>query len=378
MGTNRKIKICQLISGDLWAGAEAQMFTMVKGLRDIPDLSLSAIILNEGRLAEKLREEPFDVTVIDERKNGFRAILKELQKTLAGRNIDIVHSHRYKENILAGMLKKKGHVGHLVQTVHGLFEKLSGIKKIKMATISQINYYFSRRYFDRIVPVSFDIKNGLAGRLDSAKMTVIHNAINAGSIKANRGVSAVKAELNIEPKQPVIGTAGRLVPIKGYDLFLDMAKIILETRPDAVFWLIGDGPLKQQLQARAANLDLSDKVKFLGFRDDIVDLLNCLDIFVISSHHEGIPMVLLEAMALKRAITATAVGGINEIIENGKSGILVNPGDAPALAQACLGILDDDNRRQTLGDGAASRIAEEFSIDIQTRRMLELYREVAA
>lgn len=378
MGTDRKIKVCHLISGDLWAGAEAQMFTMVTDLRNISGLSLSAIILNEGRLAEKLREEAFDVTVIDESKNGFRTILKELQKTLAGRNIDIVHSHRYKENILAGMLKKKGHARHVVQTVHGLFEKLSGIKKIKMATVSQINYYFSRRYFDRIVPVSFDIKNSLARHLDSAKMTVVHNAINPGSIRANRATSAVKAELNIEPNQPVIGTAGRLVPIKGYDLFIDMAKIILEARPETVFLLIGDGPLKQQLQAKAAKLNLSDKVKFLGFRDDITDLLNCLDIFVISSHHEGIPMVLLEAMALKRAIAATAVGGINEIIDSGKSGILVNPGDAAALAQACLSILGNGNRRQALEDGAADRIAEEFSIDIQTKRMFELYREVAA
>jgi len=378
MGTDREIKVCHLISGDLWAGAEVQMFTLVRGLRKVPGLSLSAVILNEGKLAAKLREEAFDITVIDESEHGFWEILKQLRKTLAGRNIDIIHSHRYKENILAGMLKKKGGVKHLVQTVHGLHEKLSGIRKIKMAMTSKINYYYARRYFDRIVPVSFDIKSGLGRYLDQSKMIVIHNGVDTDSLQVNGPAAELKAELGIKAGQPVIGTAGRLVPIKGYDIFIDMAKSILDMRPDAVFLLVGDGPLKQELQDKAEKLNIIRSLKFLGFRDDIMDLLNCLDLFVITSHHEGIPMVLLEAMALKRAIVATAVGGVNEIIENGKSGSLVNPGDAGALAAACLAILGDVNRRHTLEVGAADRISEEFSIEIQTRRMSDLYRKVVA
>jgi glycosyltransferase involved in cell wall biosynthesis len=167
-----------------------------------------------------------------------------------------------------------------------------------------------------------------------------------------------------------------MVPIKAYDLFLSMAKEILKANSQARFMLVGDGPQKQLLRDMAEKMNIADRVIFPGFRDDIVDIINAFDIFVISSFHEGVPMALLEAMALKKAIVSTAVGGIREVIQDGVSGLLVPSQKPQALSDACLRILGDSNLRHRLEAAASRRIDEEFSIDTLRERIIRLYNEV--
>lgn len=376
MGTDKTINLCHLISGDLWAGAEVQMYTLVMSLKTFPDINISAIVLNEGKLAAKLRDAGFEVVVIEESKNSFFQILNQIKKVLRNKNIDILHTHRYKENILGALLKKSGIVQHLIQTVHGINEPLKVIKKLKAKSYSYLNLYYTRKYFDKVLTVSFDIQNKMSGIINPDRLVTIHNAIDPASLTIKRTADKIRKELRVKENQPIIGTAGRMVPIKGYNVFLDMAKIILEKKPDARFLLVGDGPLKQELENMAKKLGIEKEVIFPGFRDDIIDVINCLDIFVISSYHEGIPMVLLEAMALEQAIVATSVGGINEIIENGVSGILVKPGDAQSLSEACIKVLDDIDIKKNLEINAKKRIDEEFSSNILQTRIINLYQEI--
>ena len=108
MGADQKIKVCHLISGDLWAGAEVQAYTMIKSLNECDDIDIWAVILNEGKLSDKLREIGVAVDVIEESRNGFFGIRRKLISLLKDKHIDIVHSHRTKENVLAGTLKKMG------------------------------------------------------------------------------------------------------------------------------------------------------------------------------------------------------------------------------------------------------------------------------
>ncbi len=352
------------------------MYTLVMSLKTLPDLNVSAIVLNEGKLAVKLRDAGLEAAVIEESKNNFFQILSQIKKVLRNKKIDILHSHRYKENILAALLKKRGVVQHLVQTVHGINEPLKGIRLLKARFYSFLNLYYTRKYFDKVITVSFDIQNKLSRKIDPNKLVAVHNAIDPADITIKKTANRIREELGIEENQPIIGTAGRMVPVKGYNIFLDMAKIILEKTPEVRFLLVGDGPLKQELEGMTQNLGIDKEVIFPGFRDDIIDIINCLDIFVISSYHEGIPIALLEAMALKKAIVATAVGGINEIIENDVSGILVNPGDSPALAEACIKVLDDINIKKKLENEAPKRINSEFSVEIQKSYFLKIYREL--
>jgi L-malate glycosyltransferase len=376
VGLDKKVNICHLISGDLWAGAEVQTYTLLKALKHKDSVSISVVALNEGMLAQRLRWSGFDVAVIDENKSGFWGILNQVKEHLRDRDIDILHTHRYKENILGALLKKKGYAKQLIQTVHGITEHFSGLDRFKMDFYTRLNRHFSKKYFDRILTVSYDIENKIKGKFNNNQILTIHNAIDIENIRPVKKPTQIRQELGIDEGAIVFGVAGRMAPIKGYDIFLEAASNILKRLPHSVLVLAGDGPLKVGLEKIAENLGITTQVRFTGFREDITDILGALDIFVISSYYEGIPMVLLEAMALGRPVVATRVGGIPEVIEDGISGILVASGDAGALSEACQKIASEPNLRRALAEQAPKRISKEFSLEQQVDRILRAYNGV--
>ena len=140
--------------------------------------------------------------------------------------------------------------------------------------------------------------------------------------------------------------------------------------------MAGDGPLLADLKSMANELGLAEKVNFLGFRADVVNCLNALDVFVMSSHHEGVPTVLLEAMGLGKPVVATAVGGIVEVLEGGRFGRTVPPGDPQALSDALLALLQNREIRLKLGREGRERIRQEFSAHLMGERVLDLYKEM--
>ena len=373
MAGHKTINVCQIISGDLWAGAEVQMYTLMETLIRQPDLHLSAIVLNHGKLASKLMELGLDVAVLDESRSDFVKLRRLTIEYLRDKNIDIIHSHRFKENILAASIRKRCKVKYLVQTVHGIGEPRRGIVAIKSRLMASFNRAVTRRYFDKIITVSDDIQQQLGGHYPASKLITIHNAVDPDRIKPASDRRAVREQFGISPDTPLIGAAGRMVPVKAYDFFLSMAHIILESNPDVRFMLIGDGPLKQSLQDMAVKMNIQDKVIFPGFRDDIIDIVNALDIFVFSSFHEGVPMALLEAMALKKAVVSTAVGGICEVLQDGVSGSLVEPRSPQALADACLTLLGDKGLMEKYASNAFERLSAEFSSNILGGRVSSLY-----
>lgn len=376
MGSDQKIKVCHIISGDLWAGAEVQAYTLLKQLANMPDIDLTAIILNEGKLAEKVRACRVEVLVIDESQYSFMKILRHARSYLSEKNVDIIHSHRRKENVLAGLLKRSGHAGLLVQTVHGAPEPFRGLNRLKEKIYMMANGFVTNRYFDHILPVSDDLSRQIQRRLIRGRLTTIHNSIEIDQVTPHRSGFEVRRELGLDESRLVVGSAGRMVPVKGFDLFLGAAKTILETMPQTAFVLAGDGPMFDAIKDMSVELGISKDVILPGFREDIVDVLNCLDIFVVTSHHEGIPTVVLEAMALRKPVVATAVGGMNEIIESGISGVLVKPGDSHAISSACLNLLNDKPERTKLGDSARESVQDKFSADRQAKKVADIYRQL--
>lgn len=377
MASDPKISVCHIASGDLWAGAEVQMFTLLEALSKDQSLSLSAILLNHGKLADKLHSIGLDLLVLDEKKTSFHGLRQAIIGKLSQSKTDLIHSHRYKENILAGSIKKRCHIKALIQTVHGIGEPHKGLASLKSRIYDTANRICTRNYFDKIITVSTDIQNRLEQNYSSGKLITIHNAVDTERIRPSKSSAEIRREFNIAGDTPIIGAIGRMVPVKSYDTFLLMAKEILKSHPDTQFMLVGDGPLTDELQRSASDMGVAKSVIFAGFRDDVLDIMNAFDIFVISSLHEGIPMALLEAMALRKAVVSTAVGGINEVLVDNVSGLLVKSREPAALAAACLRVLSDQSLRDRLASGASRRINEEFSIDILKARIINLYKEVA-
>ena len=369
------MKVCHLVSGDLWAGAEVQAYQMMRGLRDRGGVEVSAILLNEGRLAEALRGCGVFVTVIDEKHLGFPQVVWRVKRLLSDLPPDVLHTHRYKENLIGAMLKRPCGVSALVQTVHGLSEPFQGLRRAKMAVYQWVNRLVRRGAFERVIGVSEQIAGMLRAEVGKERVAAIHNAIDIAPYAQLAADREVRNELGISPEQVLIGGVGRLVPVKNFELFLRVAAGVLSQCPHAVFVIAGDGPDEAALKARAEELKLGERMKFLGFRNDVERVYSALDIFLNTSRHEGIPMSILEVMAMRKAVVATRVGGVPEIIEAGVSGLLCESGDEAGITAAVVKLVSDASLRQTLGETAAIRISQEYSLERMIERLLAVYHE---
>jgi len=174
---------------------------------------------------------------------------------------------------------------------------------------------------------------------------------------------------------PIIGTVGRLVDRKGHHDLLKAWPQIVHASPDATLLIVGDGPERQRLQARADRQGISDSVVFTGTRDDIPDILALIDIFAFPSHYEGMPGALLEAMAAGLPIVTTPVDGNSELVQDGDCGRHVPPHDPDALADAIVGLLNDPAEADRLGTAAAQRAMSAFSINAMVDEFETLYRQ---
>ena len=377
-----EIRVCHVMSADLWAGAEVQVATLASYLARLPSVRLTAVLLNEGQLARDLRKLDVDVAVVEESRHSAPNIVAFLARFFRTRRVDIVHTHRYKDTVLGTVAAKMVGVPHVVRTVHGLAEPMRGWDRVKFQTYDALDKAALRLCADRIIAVS----NGMAETLRAAghrrsAVIPIHNGIDLGKaarVRVGRNADEVRRELGIPPGTLVVGTAGRLSPVKAQADLLRAAQRILRKRQDARFLIVGDGPLRAELAALATQLGVDRACTFIGARQDIHELLAAMDIFVLPSLHEGIPMALLEAMALERPTVASAVGGIPEIVTDGVNGVLVPARNDRALAEACLALALDPARATRLGAAARRTVEARFSRDVNGEALMHAYRSVLA
>jgi glycosyltransferase involved in cell wall biosynthesis len=182
----------------------------------------------------------------------------------------------------------------------------------------------------------------------------------------------MKSALGIDSRAYVIGIVGRLAPVKGHKYFIDAARIILDMRQDVHFIIVGDGSLRESLES-SVPASYSRNITFTGFRNDVKELIDIMDIVVFSSLSEGIPYTLLEAMSMGKAVVATRVGGLVEVISDKENGLFVNAKDAGDIAQKCLSLLEDTAVRRSMGEAAARLIKEKFSADKMKDDTLHVY-----
>jgi L-malate glycosyltransferase len=371
--------VCHVMSADLWAGAEVQMASLASYLTTQPGVSLSVVLFNEGPLARRLESLGIDVEVIDERRHTALGILAFLVRFLSKRRVDIVHTHRYKDSILGTLAAKLVGVPHVIRTVHGLLEPMKGWDWFKACASNTADKLLLRVFGDRVIAVSHDLARTLRmSGYKAGSVISIHNGVDVNRVTSQRSRTDVRRELGIDPEAFVIGTAGRLMPVKAQRSLLVAAALLLRERPDARFLIVGDGPLRDALVETAEHLGIRDKCTLTGERSDVYDLVAAMDVFVLSSIHEGIPMALLEAMTIGRPIVATAVGGIREVITHGVNGLLVTPGDHQALAAACLEIGADAQLAGTLALRGQQTIAEKYSHEANGRSVLTTYHGLLA
>jgi glycosyltransferase involved in cell wall biosynthesis len=267
--------------------------------------------------------------------------------------------------LVAAMLAR---VPQVVATSH-LFHPVNQIR------FSKLKQGLQSALIDTYVAVSREVARGLRDELNvpESKIRVVHNGI-ALPMQTSADTAVLRAELLGGPDRPIVLTAARLHPQKGHDGLLEAAVHVQH----ALFVLAGDGPDRERLQAKAATLGISDRVRFIGQRTDVVDLLAACDLFVLPSLYEGLPLGLLEAMAAGKPVVATAVGGTTEVVVDGVHGCLVAPRNAVALASAINGLLGDPGRAARMAAGGQVRIKERFSVESMVRATEVVYEDALA
>jgi len=353
--------VVHLVSGDQWAGAEVMVANLLTELRVGGRCQPAAVCLNDGALAERLRRAGVEVRVFDERTLSFAAIVKQARAWLSERDVHILHSHRYKEHLLAAMLAPLLRA-RLVATVHGLPEP-ARVHRFRYSLQHRASFWLLRHRFDRVVAVSHTLERQLTDDrgLSTRQVLTVPNGIPVPDARVTNRLD----------DSWHVGSVGRLVPVKGFDVFIRAAARLRAHFPRARFSILGDGPDRAHLEAQVAALGLGEVFTFVTPTQDPWPFYRSLDVYLNTSEAEGLPLSVLEAMAVGLAVVAPAVGGMPEVIEHGRCGWLVGSRDAQDFAAACDTLLSDAGLRAEIGAAAHHRVVRSFSV----RRMASDYAQ---
>ena len=255
----------------------------------------------------------------------------------------------------------------IVATAH-LYSPISGMRHWG-------KQYLHAAAIDRYIAVSGEVKKRLCQtlRVPDSKIRVVRNGIRLSRFSQTAD-TAIRSTLTGGTDRPIIFTPARLHTQKGHTYLLEAARLL----PDAVFVLAGDGPERERLEQLAQELGIEARVRFLGHRQDIPQLMASCDVFVLPSLYEGLPLTVLEAMAAGKPVVATAVGGTDEAVVHGVTGLLVPPANPTELAGAIRAMLTDRRLAVRLAESGRRRAIEEFSCETMVRGVTKVYDELIA
>lgn len=283
--------------------------------------------------------------------------------------IQILHSHNYKSNFYARAALSNNNVRWVV-TNHG--RRLG----VKLLFYNLLDTFIARRA-DKLIAVSDEIarRMKLAG-IDPKKIQIIENGVNLNRFIKNIASDSIKESLGIKKETLVIGTVGSLTKEKGHIYLLKAVPKVIASFPEVLFLFVGDGRERNKLERIASNLGIEDKVIFVGMRKDIPEILSILDVFVLPSLNEGLPIALLEAQAARIPTIATRVGAIPHVIEEGVTGKMVSPKDPETLSKALVQILGDRNSAFAMAGRGFERVKSHFSSQKMANQYLSLYQKL--
>lgn len=380
----KSIRVMHLNASVQIGGAEKVIMTLSKGMKDTAFDPIVASFVTYGESAsgggefiEESKRLGIDTRIITTKKMC-RFMLSELFRNLFDlcrlirkEKIKLLHTHGYKADII-GLAASKILNIPIVSTAHGW---TSCSKNVKLYEFLD---RLALRFFDRVIAVSDSVKDRLLkSHISPQKIEKIYNAIELKtSSEVLLSTKSFKDSFNLSNGNKLIGAIGRLSIEKGLSYFLEAGKEVISRYPQIRLLIVGEGPERQNLEIMAERFAIKDKVIFCGFQKDISTIYSILDVVVLSSVTEGLPLTLLEALAHEKPVVATRVGGVPELIKDGETGILVNPKDSQGLANGILKILDNPEEAKKLAMRGRKLVEEKFNSKSMSERIEKLYYEV--
>ena len=331
-----------------------------------------------GKLEEIARRGGIPFFPIDmSRKVNFRTI-GYLSHLISEHQIDIVHSMGARADFFARLACRKNPSTASVCTVAMLIEgfDLGFFRK----AVYKVADRYSAKYVTQYISVSRALKDKLIKERDipAGRISVIYNGVELEQYNPNLQISEIgRQSLAISDDDPIVGTIGRLVYQKGLPYFLEAAQYVCSKKQHVRFVIVGGGPEEANLKKLAKKLGILKQCTFTGPRFDIAELLSAFDVFVLASLIEGLPRVIIEAMAMARPIVATDINGVREQLRHDETGLLVPPANPRALGEAILKVLDDQNWAKCLGKNARKHAERMFDLRHTVTNIEMLYEEIA-
>ncbi|HEX5472953.1 MAG TPA: glycosyltransferase family 4 protein [Lacipirellulaceae bacterium] len=330
LNSRRAPRVLHVITPSKMAGAETFLARMMR--RATLDQFVSHLVTSRNRANRELLAAnlPFDRIGIGGKAN----LLAVPRLAIAARRFqaDVLHSHLSTASWWSGWLEQFGgppSIGH----VHGF-----------------TSAHWHRRQ-SHLIACSEAVKQDLVEKgIAAQRITVMHYPTDPADIRPSRPAAAVRRELGAEPDTPVVGTFAHLSPKKGHRELVRAAALVLSCFPQAQFWCFGDGPLRAEIQETACQLGIADRFRLFGFRRDVADLMQAIDVMCLPSRREPFGLVYVEAALAKKPVIACDAGGAPEVVVHGDTGLLVAPSEVAQLADAIFTLLDNRSAAVAMGE----------------------------
>ena len=363
-------RIVQVIDDLEIGGAEKLLVTFADQAR-IHHIDLTVISLSSNYdqiVIDELTARGAKVHILPARHLTDLKRLFQLCRFLSRGNFDLVHCHLLYANIIGSLC---GWIARLpvITTLHSTMPDFGRFRGIKVLLESWI----MRHLAADVIAVGYTVADANRKRLRGLPIRVILNAVSIPGRISKVERDRLRMEITGSTSRPIVISVGRFAPPKGYPDLLAAIALLRSNFPNMLLLMVGDGPLYHEIHSLAAELGLGDQVIFSGFRNDVDQLLAASDIYISSSHWEGLPLATLEAMAAGLPVITTAVGDAPQIITS-EVGILVPPHQPSLLAEAIARLLDKPNEARSMGMAAREKATRDFSPDAWMDKLLVLYQ----
>ncbi len=366
-----RVRVVQVMATGTNGGAQEHVFGLVTRL-DPEYYDVSVVSLSPGSAVRKLQHAGVDVTVIDVPDDVIATAT--LAAHLADVRADVIHNHMYRAEVVGTKAAiALGEAGHrrpwVVSTVHSSRIRPSEDQELLRGLTPEIDHLI-------VVSQAIDEKVAHEGR-GGVSRSLIYNGVDLERYDHQEACCTLREEYGMDDDAEIVGVVGRLELEKGHPTLLEAWPLVLERVPCAYLLIVGEGSRQDALHEIVRELGVERHVVFTGRRDDIPAVTAAFDVAVLPSYREAQGLTILEAMALSRPVVASNVGGIPEMIEDGRNGLLVPPHDPQALADSIVRLLTNHQLADMIGRAGHTTVHDRFCIQLMVNAVQELYDEGA-
>jgi len=360
------LSLFQIDAGKGWRGGQRQSLLLCRLLRQ-QKFPCYLVAQPRSPLAQKAQAEGIPVIPLRMRGEADFWAAVRLALILKRRQCQLIHYHDAHAVMLGALASRLAKVPLRVLTRRVDFP-------LNENPVSRWKY---QKNIDAFIAVSTGVRDVLVeGGIDRKRIYIVPDGIDFTPYEENKEKGVLRRELNFSSTDYVVGIVAHLADHKGHKYLIEAVRLLKEKLPEVRLIIVGEGPLKLELTRQVRDFHLEDVVFFLGFREDIPRILASLDLFVLSSHMEGLGSSLLEAMASRLPVVATRVGGIPDVVIHQETGLLVPPKNPAALAEAILEMYRHRDEAREMGQRGYEVVHQKFSAEAMAAKVIEVYRKL--